>query len=65
MLQSRTQPTSLHKAKAHTNITGNEIVDILAKNGRHKQHSLELSEKLSKIEYTYPQFCINFATVIR
>jgi hypothetical protein len=40
MLQSWTQPTSLHKVKAHTNITGNEIVDTLAKNGRHKQHSL-------------------------
>jgi hypothetical protein len=40
MLQSRTQPTSLHKVKTHTNITGNEIVDILAKNGQHKQHSL-------------------------
>jgi hypothetical protein len=32
--------TSLHKVKAHSNITGNEIVDTLAKNGRHKQHSL-------------------------
>ena len=40
MLQSRTQPTSLHKVKAYSNITGNEIVDTLAKNGRHKQHSL-------------------------
>ena len=40
ILQSRTQPTSIHKVKAHSNITGNEIVDTLAKNGRHKQHSL-------------------------
>jgi hypothetical protein len=40
ILQSRIQPTSLHKVKAHTNIIGNEIVDTLAKNGRHKQHSL-------------------------
>jgi hypothetical protein len=40
MLQSRTKLTSLHKVKAHSNITGNEIVDTLAKNGRHKQHSL-------------------------
>ena len=39
MLQSQTQPTSIHKVKAHSNITGNEIVDTLAKNGRHKQHS--------------------------
>jgi ribonuclease HI len=40
MLQSRTQPTSLCKVKAHSNIIGNEIVDTLAKNGWHKQHSL-------------------------
>ena len=40
MLQLQTQPTSLHKVKAHSNITGNEIVDTLAKNGRHKQHLL-------------------------
>ena len=40
MLQLRTKPTSLHKVKAHSNITGNEIVDTLAKNGRHKQHLL-------------------------
>jgi hypothetical protein len=39
MLQSRTALTSLHKVKAHTNITGNEIVDTLAKNGRCKLHS--------------------------
>ena len=40
MLQSRTQPTSLHKVKAHSNITGNEIVDTHSKNGRHKHHLL-------------------------
>ena len=40
MLQLRTQPTSLYKVKAHSNITRNEIVDTLTKNGRHKQHSL-------------------------
>ena len=40
MLQSRIQPTSIHKVKAHSNITSNNIVDTLAKNGRHKQHSL-------------------------
>jgi hypothetical protein len=27
--------------------------------------STELSEKSNKIEYTYLQFCISFATVIR
>jgi ribonuclease HI len=33
MLQRRTHPTQLHKIKAHSNITGNEIVDALAKRG--------------------------------
>jgi hypothetical protein len=40
MLQARTQPTILHKVKAHANITGNEIVDALAKRGHRKPHSL-------------------------
>jgi ribonuclease HI len=39
MLQSRTTLISLHKVKAHTNITSNEMVDTLAKNGRRKPHS--------------------------
>jgi hypothetical protein len=38
MLLQRTQPTSLHKVKAHPNITGNEIADALAKRGRKQQH---------------------------
>ena len=33
MLQSRTQITTLHKVKAHTNISGNEQADKLAKMG--------------------------------
>jgi hypothetical protein len=40
MLTTRTQPIALHKVKAHSNITGNEIVDALAKSGRTKLHSL-------------------------
>ena len=40
MLQCRTQPTSIHKVKANSNITCNEIVDTLAKNGRQKQYFL-------------------------
>jgi ribonuclease HI len=39
MLQSHTTLISLHKVKAHINITGNKMVDTLAKNGRHKPHS--------------------------
>jgi hypothetical protein len=42
MLHSRTQPTSLHKVKAHANITGNEIVDALAKHGKYKAHSIPI-----------------------
>jgi hypothetical protein len=42
MLQSKTQPISLHKVKAHTNITRNDLVDALAKNGRYKAHSLPI-----------------------
>jgi hypothetical protein len=38
MLLQRTQPTSLHKVKAHTNITCNEIADALAKRGRKQRH---------------------------
>ena len=33
MLQSRTQTTTLHKVKAHANISGNEQADKLAKLG--------------------------------
>jgi ribonuclease HI len=38
MLLQRTQPTSLHKVKAHTNFTGNEIANALAKRERKQQH---------------------------
>jgi hypothetical protein len=38
LLQARTQPTALHKVEAHANITGNEIVDALAKRGHRKPH---------------------------
>jgi hypothetical protein len=33
--------------------------------GDFPSQAIELSEKSSKTEYTYPQFCISFATVIR
>jgi hypothetical protein len=38
MLISRTQPTTLHKIKAHANIEGNDIADALAKQGRELDH---------------------------
>ena len=37
-LQQRTQPTTLYKVQAHTNIEGNEKADELAKEGREKEH---------------------------
>jgi hypothetical protein len=40
MLATRTQPIALLKVKAHANITGNEIIDALAKSGHTKPHSL-------------------------
>jgi ribonuclease HI len=40
MLVTRTQPTELHKVKAHANIIGNEIVDALAKSGHRTPHSM-------------------------
>ena len=38
MLISRTQTTTLHKIKAHTNIGGNDQADALAKQGRELDH---------------------------
>ena len=38
LLQQRTQPTTLYKVRAHTNIEGNEKADELAKKGREKEH---------------------------
>ena len=38
MLQSRTQTTTLHKVKAHTNISGNEQANKLAKMGCVLEH---------------------------
>ena len=40
MQQSQIQPISLHKVKAQANITGNKIVDALAKSSQYKAHSL-------------------------
>ena len=38
LLQQTTQPTTLYKVQAHTNIEGNEKADELAKEGREKEH---------------------------
>ena len=37
-LAQRTQPTTLYKVRAHTNIKGNEEADTLAKEGTSKEH---------------------------
>ena len=39
LLQQRTQPTTLYKIQAHTNIEGNEKTDKLAEEGREKEHT--------------------------
>jgi len=38
MLKNRTQPTTIYKVKAHTNIDGNEQADQLAKQGAKKKY---------------------------
>jgi ribonuclease HI len=38
LLISRTQTTTLHKIKAHTNIGGNDLADALAKHERELDH---------------------------
>jgi hypothetical protein len=54
MLQSRTQQISLYKVKAHANITGNEMVDTLAKRGRYKEQSL--STKPHEFAHSSPYY---------
>jgi ribonuclease HI len=54
MLVTRTQPTELHKVKAHANITGNEIVDALAKEGHRKPHSMP--NKPHEYAYSTPYY---------
>ena len=50
MLQSRTQPTTLHKVKAHTNISGNEQADKLAKMG----YKLDHRDAVTTYEHAHP-----------
>jgi hypothetical protein len=40
MLKSQIQPIALYKVKAHANITGNDMVDALAKSDHTKPHSM-------------------------
>lgn len=42
MLQQYTQPTSLYKICAHSNIASNKMADALAKASRFKQQLLHL-----------------------
>jgi ribonuclease HI len=50
MLQSRTQTTTLHKVKAHTNISGNEQADKLAKMGCDLSHR----DAIAPYEHAHP-----------
>ena len=50
MLQSRTQTTTLHKVKAHTNISGNEQADKLAKMGCELEHR----DAITTYEHAHP-----------
>ena len=50
MLQARTQTTTLHKVKAHTNISGNEQANKLAKMGC----ALEHIDALGTYEHAHP-----------
>ena len=50
MLQTRTQTTTLHKVKAHTNISGNEQADKLAKMGC----TLEHKDAVETYEHAHP-----------
>ena len=54
LLQSQTHPIYLHKAKTHANITGNEIVDALAKRGKHKVHTLPIEPQ--KYAHSIPYY---------
>ena len=55
MLQDRTQTTTLHKVKAHTNISGNEQADKLAKMGCELEHrdALETHEHAHPTPYYF------------
>jgi ribonuclease HI len=50
MLQSRTQITTMHKVKAHTNISGNEHADKLAKMGCELEHR----DAIALYEHAHP-----------
>lgn len=50
MLQTRTEITTLHKVRAHANITGNEQADKLAKLGC----TLEHRNAIALYEHAHP-----------
>ena len=51
MLQTRTQTTTLHKVKAHTNISGHEQADKLAKMGCELDHR----DAITPYEHAHPR----------
>ena len=54
MLKSRTQLTTIHKVKAHTNIVGNEQTDQLAKQGTKKRYRFAV--KSCEFAHTTPYY---------
>jgi ribonuclease HI len=54
MLKKRTQPTTISKVKAHTNIEGNEQADQLAKSGAKKRY--RFATKSYEFAHTTPFF---------
>jgi ribonuclease HI len=54
MLKKCIQPTTISKVKAHTNIVGNEQVDILAKSGAKKRYRFAI--KTFEFAHTTPFF---------
>ena len=55
MLTERTQPTTIHKVKAHTNITRNEQADKQAKEGSRKR-DYQFTAKPHEYAHTTPYY---------
>ena len=55
LLKSRTQPTNLHKVRAHVGIEGNERADELAKtrSGKDHKHASQPYEHAHTIPHYY------------
>jgi ribonuclease HI len=60
MLQEHTFPLTIHKVQAHTNVTGNEEADKLAKEGNGKTLEDEFPSEPHEFAYSSPYWlCLN------